>query len=305
MHEGNSNSDVVCTLFEGHHGLGAGTLLNSLHRAGYQGVVYLGYRGPRPRWADRTAGLRPIRTKWVELDTADHFTSYKPRFLQQCVDHEPGAERAFYFDPDIVLKAGWSLFQRWATGGLAAVQDVNGDLPPQHPYRLQWRDFLIRSDRDVKRELPVYVNAGFVGLDRPHFPFLGGWMDVLDLAREELGSLSMLKQGQAGDLFHTPDQDALNMALEVSDVPLHWAGMDAMDFAPGGQILSHAIGGPKPWEGGRFRLALQGRPPGAAHWEILKHLDLPLAVTGPQTARRLRRDAYLASAIGRLYRRTS
>lgn len=296
----------LCTLFEGDYHLGAAALLNSLHRAGFDGLFICGHRGPKPDWAGRTDSLHPITVRWVAINPSVHLTNYKPDFLLACLDrHAPDADVVAYLDPDIVLKARWPFFERWILGGgIALCEDVNPNLPAGHPYRLAWREFFARYQLTPLRNLERYYNAGFLAVPRPARGFLECWSSLIRLAEIEIGTLGSLKHGSPDALFHTPDQDALNMALMLQDVPVHAAGPDGMDFQPGGVLLSHAIGQPKPWRGGFLRTALSGYPPGPAHKLFYQHAPGPLAVWSPARLALRRLDLRAAALVGRFYHRS-
>ncbi|MES2695345.1 MAG: hypothetical protein V4773_17850 [Verrucomicrobiota bacterium] len=291
---------VAVTLFEGNYHLGAAGLINSLHTAGFTGTFVCGYRGAIPPWADRTL---PFEVKFLPLTVSTHLTNYKPTFLQQCL-REFGlqAEQLYYFDPDIVVKAPWSTLERWASDGLAIVEDVNAYLPTRHPYRLAWADFFAHHKLPVRRSIDRYFNAGFFGLPRAHLEFLTVWQRLLDLAAATNGG-ERLKHGQPHTLFHSADQDAMNMALMLSDIPINSAGPEAMDFTPGGHLLSHAAGGTKPWRGGFLRAALAGRPPSAPQKAFFHYVDSPIPVFSPSALKILKLELACAAAIGRFYRR--
>jgi hypothetical protein len=299
-------SDTLCTLFEGHYHLGAAALINSLHRSGFAGTVVCGYRGSLPFWhATPAAVLAPIRIIWSEIKTSVHFTNYKPVFMLECLSHHtPDAERIYYSDPDIVVKAPWSIFTRWALDGVALCEDLNASLPARHPYRLAWLDFLGSRGFCPTRSLDRYYNAGFLGLPKQHVALLSVWTDLLSAAKQHLGALDRLKAGKPHDLFHTTDQDALNMALLLGDWPLNTTGPEGMDFIPGGSLLSHAAGGIKPWRRGFVRAALQGRPPGPAQKRFYDHVEGPIRVFPPAELRSRRRELAIAALIGRFYRRS-
>ena len=72
------------------------------------------------------------------------------------------ADRLFYFDPDIVMKARWAFFEEWAGYGAALVEDVNSPMPESHQRRCAWRQCLTQRQQAVQRETPFYVNGGFV-----------------------------------------------------------------------------------------------------------------------------------------------
>jgi hypothetical protein len=112
-----------------------------------------------------------------------------------------------------------------------------------------------------------------------------------------------MKFDRPGALFHSADQDALNMVLSVIDSPINGTGPEGMDFTSGGHLLSHAIGGRKPWRGGFLRDALLGRPPGTAQKSYFRFAESPLRLfPAPQLAR-LRLSLLSGALLGRMYRR--
>lgn len=298
-------SDAVCTLFEGHYHLGVGALINSLHASGYTGPVICGHRGDEPEWAPAARALKGgIDVQFIRVAPAVHFTHYKPAFMQECwALHCPTAERLYYFDPDIVVKAPWHVLARWAADGVALCEDVNGYLPARHPYRLAWGDFLRTNALEVVRPLDRYYNAGFIGLPRDHASLLELWSRIIACAARELGSLEQIKFDQPHALLHTPDQDALNMALMASPVPINGTGPEGMDFAAGGHLLSHAIGGRKPWRGGFLSDALRGRPPGNAQKSFFRFAESPLRLFPTRQLAWLRLSLRSSALLGRMYRR--
>ena len=295
---------TLCTLFEGDYHLGAAALLNSLHHAGFDGTFVCGFRGPRPRWAQRTASLTPIRVRWVELSVPVHFTNHKAAFMLACLHvHTPDATAVGYIDPDIIVKSSWAVVERWLRGGVALCEDANASLPSGHPYRVAWIDFFARHGLTPVRTLERYYNAGFVAVPREFQSLLTRWVGLLDLAARELGPLSMIKHADPSALFHTVDQDALNMALLLDAVPIHAVGPEGMDFLPGGHLLSHAAGGRKPWRGGFLLEAFRGRPPGSPHKQFHQHARAPLPVLSPPTLAWRRLELAAAALLGRFYRR--
>lgn len=296
---------AVCTLFEGHYHLGVGALINSLFSSGYRGVILCGHRGPEPEWADAARRLhQQIDVRFIPVTTRRHFTHYKPAFLRECwANLYPAADQLYYFDPDIVVKAPWPVLTRWAADGVALCEDVNGYLPARHPYRLAWGDFLQARGLPVARSLDRYYNAGFLGLPRAHSGLLDIWERVIGHAEAELGSLEKIKFDEPHALLHTPDQDALNMALMASRVPINGTGPEGMDFTTGGHLLSHAIGGRKPWKGGFLREALRGHPPGTAQKSFFQFAEKPLRLFPSSQLARLRLSLQTSALLGRMYRR--
>lgn len=297
--------NAVCTLFEGHYHLGAGALINSLHSAGFTGRVLCGYRGDLPVWAEEARQLPGgIEVSFIEVKTDVHLTYYKPEFMLHCWDfHCPAASQLHYFDPDIVVKAPWTVFNRWAERGVALCEDVNAHLPARHPYRLQWVDFLERHGLKPVRSLDLYYNAGYVGVPQSLVGVVYTWAQIIEEARRSFGSLDTLKRDRPHALFHSADQDALNMALMTSHAPINGAGPESMDFQPGGHLLSHAIGGAKPWRGGFLRAALRGHPPGTAQKSFFRFAEQPLRLLPAGELARLRLSLHMAAMVGRIYRR--
>ena len=296
---------AVCTLFEGHYHLGVGALINSLHASGFTGRMICGHRGAEPGWADAARKLNDgIQVSFVPISTDVHFTNYKPQFLRECWSGEcADVDQLYYFDPDIVVKAPWSVMARWASDGIALCEDVNANLPARHPYRLAWDDFLRAHQLPPVRPVDRYYNAGFIGMPLACRAFLDTWVRIVALAEQTTGSLGKLKNDQPHALFHSADQDAMNMALMVHDAPINGAGPEGMDFTSGGHLLSHAIGGRKPWRGGFLRDALRGRPPGNAQKSFFRFAESPLRLFPSSELARLRLSLRTGAMLGRIYRR--
>jgi hypothetical protein len=310
-------NSVVCTLFEGHYHLGAAALVNSLWASGFRGRVICGLRGEFPTWAEPSrseasgAKVRDFgegfEVWFVPCSTAVHFTNYKPTFmLEMWAEGAPAAaaERFYYFDPDIVVKCPWEVIERWAEDGIAVCEDVNFYLPPRHPLRIGWTHWLASQDIPVlNKQRERYYSGGFIGVPRERKDFLKLWETLIGKIGEVSGSLKKLKQGSANSLFHSMDQDAMNIAFMSSDVTINAAGLEAMDFSTGGHMLSHAIGSRKPWKGGFIKQAFNGYPPSRPVRAFFDHIDQPIQVFSPAESKRLRRSLRIASVIGRFHRR--
>jgi len=293
---------IVGTLFEGNYHLGAGALINSLHASGFRGTVVCGYRGDRPAWASSVTTDLDLR--FVPVATDIHLTYYKPDFLATLLALDGGAaDQVFYFDPDIVVRAPWEVISRWAADGLALCEDVNFYMPARHPYRLRWADFLTSHGLVLERAIERYYNAGFIGLPRACAPFLDRWRELNALCAATAGGMHSIKHAGPNDLFHTPDQDALNLALMSTLAPINGAGPEAMGFIPGGHLLAHAIGKIKPWQGGFVRNALRGQPPNVAQRAFFRFVERPLPVLPFIHLARLRLSLQAATLVSRVYRR--
>lgn len=306
-------SAVVVTLFEGDYHLGAAALINSLCAAGFAGTVVCGHRGAAPPWAGAAQRLPGIKVRFVAPETTAHLTNHKAEFLLRVWDRlEPEAEQLFYFDPDIIVRAPWKFFREWANYGVALVEDVNSPVPESHPRRAAWRTCLADRRQTVRRETPLYVNGGFIGLARADEGFLHEWQEAMTLVGLQIGGLghSMFSfHENRPDLaspaypFNKTDQDALNIAVMTASQPVSIMGAEGMDFRPGGWTMSHALGAEKPWRKHPVRAALAGRPPTRADREYWQHTSAPLPVFPVSVTARRRRELALAGLIGRFYRR--
>jgi hypothetical protein len=197
--------------------------------------------------------------RFIPLDPKVHFTSYKPQFmLDLWGDRAREAESMFYFDPDITVKCDWQFIADWVDGGVALCEDVNSPMPSSHPIRNAWRSFFRQRDERLSNPIDIYVNAGFIGLKREHTELLDTWKRYLAILAENAKLMNQLLVGNRLLPFYNQDQDALNAVLMVCGVPLSLVSRDGMDFARGGYIMSHSIGGAKPWRGKILSRALGG-----------------------------------------------
>src|SRR5690606_22882643 len=106
---------TVCTLFEKHYHHGVGVLTNSLVRNGFEGDVYVGYRGELPKWtsdaksnstlnwpgASTMVVSDAVNLHFLPNATNAHFTNYKAHFMLELWNgpaHDSDA--MYYFDPD-------------------------------------------------------------------------------------------------------------------------------------------------------------------------------------------------------------
>ena len=308
-------TSAICTLFEGDFHYGLGALCNSLYLHGFRGVVYAGYRGPMPPWAARAVPRgsyseltieSQFTLRFVPLATQVHFTNYKPDFmLSVWRDHCPDADALFYFDPDITVICRWSFFEEWVECGVAVCADVNAEMPSNHPVRHAWLRYFGQHGIQSIREQDVYFNGGFVGVAKQNAGFLNTWQRLIQLEKPATGGLKNLNMLDRTFLFHVPDQDALNVATMTCPEPVSSVGQDGMDlqWGGGGYIMSHAVGGTKPWRKKFLWSALvKAIPPSRAEKAFLRHAGSPIPVYGPFRLRFKKIDLLAGSAIGRYIR---
>ncbi len=268
--------------------------------------MWIGWRGPRPAWAARSAACLPagVALEWVALDTDRHLTNAKAPFLLDVLGCGAGA--VAYFDTDVTLRHPWRDFPGWLDAGVAVAADVNPWFPRSHPVRRAWQA-LAAELGDPVGDAPVdlYVNAGFVGVRAEHTAFLERW-ERFTVAMAERGP--GLHHGPGGpdpgyagrsSPFMTPDQDALNLTVMAHAGEVSMMGPQAMGLAAGWPLMSHAIGAPKPWEPGLLARALGGRVPTRADADWLAHAAAPIAVLPPRALARRRAELRLARALAR------
>lgn len=318
---------AVCTLFEGKYHFGVGALTNSLYANGFRGVIYAGYRGELPSWA-QTAKVQSVG-KWgassvllvaqglelvfLPLETEYHLTNYKPDFLLELFD-DPACDvdAIFYFDPDIVVNEKWSFFEEWVQCGIALCEDVNSPLPRNHPRRVGWRTFYGKSEIPLTYINTEYVNGGFQGvlrtdrafieqwqlLQQKMFPFIGGPNAAGISGGKSLGGLSGF-----ADCFGRTDQDALNACIEACDVPVSMIGQEAMGFKPGAAVVPHSLGSRKPWNANYLLSSMSGKGPALVDKLFWNHVSSPIVVKPKVTVFWKRLEILITSFVSRFYRR--
>jgi len=300
---------VVTTLFEaGHYELGAMTLCNSLIRSGYAGTVWCGVRGRPPNWAGPVSGWgRTIDVQAVAFDPPHHLTNCKPAFMLSIAERVPEASALVYLDPDIIIKCPWGEIEDWCVRGIAAIGDENWLTPASSPVRARWRQLremlsVPRTAAETDGSLDIYCNAGFVGVPRRDLAFLELWGGLMEsaLAREIYDNPQLRSYLRTRHL----DQELFNLALMSFADRCSLRGPEAMDFAPGGAILSHATGSPKPWNKNLVGRALLGKAPSKVDREFLRYCGGPLPVLDRWALRRRLAAYYLARGIGSFFRRS-
>ena len=315
----------ICTLFEGSYHYGLAALTNSLHKAGFLGDIYAGYRGDLPGWASSAHQLslfgwvgatslpvaKGLRIVFLPLVTDYHLTNYKPDFMLALLDG-PASEvdALFYVDPDVCVVERWSFFEDWVSCGVALCEDVNSPLPEHHPRRVGWRRYFEPRGLLLRFRGAEYVNGGFVGVRADDRSFLELWKQAMSLMAEEIGSLAVALVANDGyrstgfaDCFDRTDQDGLNTAIEASTTIVSVVGQEAMAFRAGSALLPHALGSDKPWQRNYIRAALRGIAPRMADKAFWANVLSPIAVCTSRRAALKRMDLVAGAAVGRFFRR--
>jgi len=308
-----SGAISVCTLADGDYLIGAGALANSLFASGFRGVLWIGYRGALPGWAEAAT----MREAYSELSVADGFivrfvpvadrdtlAIAKPDFALRVLDElAPESSGVMFFDADIVVLGGWSFFIDWLEEGVGLCTENQPFKHANHPHRRYWRGMIEAVGR-TSRDLDFYFNSGFLSVPRRHRDILVAWSQLLGEYRGRVGqAIPGIRHGdRMGPLWAT-DQEMLNAAAMATDLPLSILGPEGMNFVPLALYMSHAIGD-KPWRAAYLRNAILGNRPGPADRHFWAFIDAPIAVLQPSTVWRRRLFLKIASAVSRFYRRS-
>jgi hypothetical protein len=312
---------VICTLFEGNYHKGVAGLVNSLYYFDFRGDVFIGYRGALPPWADdaeNNSSLNWSNAKilkaadglnlyFLPVDTHFHLSNYKPTFMLSLFEKlEDKIEGLVYFDPDIILKCHWDLYEKWMKRGISLVHEItSNDMPATHPVRLEWEDIVNKSGRKITHSISSYINAGFCAVSIENIEFLKIWKEIIEIGSNEYGmNVSKIAHLESrSNPFYANDQDALNIAAMCCNSPISEMGPEGMGFIHGGHIMSHAVGSPKPWNKRFIHSALKGYPPGTADKDFWMHAKFPIKIHSDQEIKLKRLAISAAAFMSRFYKR--
>lgn len=307
----------ICTLFEGNYHFGVAALSNSLINNGFTGTIYVGYRGELPAWVvnykkengvevDKNIEICPaedVILKFIYLDTSNHFTNYKPKFMKDLLLEYKDIDNLFYFDPDIVIDINFSFYEEWINSGIAVSEDINSPIQEFHPRRVGWRTFFKKHDIDLNFKNSIYVNGGFLGIKRESIRFLELWIDIQNIATQLIGGLevSFLDEIKIR-MFDVFDQDCLNATIEAYNGRVSFVGKEGMGFKNGASMMFHALGSPKPWSANILTRALNGRSPRKVDTAYWKNSNYPILAHSNWEIKRKKASINVAKLIGRFYR---
>jgi hypothetical protein len=266
------HTDHLAVLTDGRQDQGLAALINSLYHNRFDGTLWIGWRdrgGELVRRIPPNVSAR-FKIRAVKLDTRRPLANFKPEFLELLFELAgPDAERVYYADCDIVVGCPWPFVRAWASWGIAVVEDLpQRTVGVSHPLRRAWKNFMEAAHIQSVREVADYFNSGFIGVPAECRSILPVWRALAE-AIERTPALvgpdsphyvrGVPIQGEAPAVspetlalmkpFVIPDQDALNMALMATSVPIAAMGPDAMGFTEARRpILGHALGAEKPWD---------------------------------------------------------
>src|SRR5262249_5167516 len=172
---------AILTLFEGHHHMGVGALINSLKtKTGFKGTVYVFYRGSPPPWESlftNGPGIEDIKVVLKHIAPSRFLGYHKPFAALEVLERDPELDGVIYADPDVVFLASWPFFEEWLNSGVALCLDwSHAWLHPNHPWRYKWKELVRRAGLKVVRECGEYPNGGFFGVTRSRSNVLKNWV---------------------------------------------------------------------------------------------------------------------------------
>jgi hypothetical protein len=95
----------------------------------------------------------------------------------------------------------------------------------------------------------------------------------------------------------------MNIAAMYANAPLSTIGPEGMGWINGGFTMYHTVGGKKPWRKKFVQSALSGDPPWNGDKHFLECAGGPIQPFSDRKLKSLRRQALLATLIGRFYSR--
>jgi len=306
---------AVCTLY------GVAALINSLHKNGFKGNIYAGYKGGLPKWAlaakenpsfpwpgvKSIDTLEGIQIHFLPIESSFHLTNYKPDFMLKLWDGPAkDAVAIAYFDPDIVVKCKWEFYSDWMSYGVALVHEINSnDMPVSHPLRKEWEKVINLTNRRTTHQLSSYLSGGFCGVHIRYIEFLHTWKEIFETGIKHF-KLTHDQWNHDYDrtyIFYRQDQDAFNIAAMCCESPLSEIGPEGMDFIHGGWTMSHAAGSPKPWKNHYLLSALNGKPPSLADKGYWSNVNLLIKSYHPIKVSLKQISILISSFISRFYSR--
>jgi len=299
--------NIVVTLFEGHYQYGVAALVNSLVASGFNGLVYVGFRGQIPDWTSQLSYISEneymvsadILIRFQAIKTDMHFGYYKPTFIKQAFKEYPDVNKVFYFDPDIVVIAPWTFYNNWTNIGVALCLDVCFPFVHRnHPWRIEWLK-MFNSDTNQSLDIDYYVNSGFIGIRKDAISLIDKWIEFTGKYKQNGGDLSLFEK-EAHRIIKG-DQDILNAAIQVSsDINLSIIGKEGMGFSYPVYLMAHAVDDVKPWKKNFVKeVVVSGRKPGMASKIFYNYCEYPIRVFPKMILRSKKTQIVVASLIGR------
>jgi hypothetical protein len=302
------HEEIVVCVFDGHYNLGAAALINSLVKADFKGLIYIGYRGMLPTWVKQLKFIgnnhfyvtENILIHFKQVDTDMQLGYYKPFFIKEAFNIYKNTNKFYFFDVDITVRAPWSFFSEWLENGLCLCLDNSFPfLHHSHPWRKLWRQ-LAPENVNVFNNLSYYFNSGFIGISRASIDVIDKWIYYTEKYIVIGGDTNRFIKDKID--YIKGDQDLFNAAITCSpDIEISIIGKDGMGFEMPAYLMLHAIGYYKPWNN-RFvkQLFLSGHKPNISDKFFFLNCKYPIQIFSNYTYQTKKFDMFMASLFGRI-----
>lgn len=279
---------VATSLAERDYFYGLSALINSMvHNGTYFNKLVVGYRGKLPGWLPQLKRSKNgqsfknsegFEVEFVEMNGDFHMVHEKPNWLNHLITVlEPEADEYCFFDSDLIILNRMSFFGEWMKKGVALCEDVNGDMPDNHPVRLEWKKMVKAEGHDIKNIITRYYNSGFIGWRKENSGFIKEWGTAFDILSKLIENLKITRLFDRSYPVLSANQDSLNVACMITNCPLTTIGREAMGFDYGLKLMAHPIGERKPWNRTYFFDFFKGISPEAVDlyfWHSVNSVDV-------------------------------
>lgn len=307
----------VCTLFEGSYHKGVATFINSLCKFGYEGNIWVGYRGDLPPWIKNFKKIEnsdflkiiineSVSINFIHLESKIHFANYKPQFFikvknMSCQD----VQGLFYFDPDIIVNQKWEFFENWLSYGNTLCVDPWMSFSSDHPLRRRREELLSKYGYNSIKTNSVYYNSGFVGVAFSDIRFIELWVELLELFMkeniiDEQPGWNTDKDWAVNYFSKVEDQDIMNLACQLCDSKFSSIGPDGMGFKYGFIAMFHFTGQPKPWNRKNIiEIVARGKMPSYGQKVFMSFLKYPIKIHSDWMITLKKIDLFIAKILAR------
>ncbi|MDB4905110.1 MAG: hypothetical protein JWQ63_4391 [Mucilaginibacter sp.] len=300
--------EIIVCLFDGNYNLGAGALINSLVKADFKGLIYIGYRGALPIWVkqlkplgnDNFSVTPNINIHFKQVDTQMHLGYYKPFFIKEAFDNYKQTKKIYYFDVDIIVKAPWTVFSNWLESGLCLCLDNSFHfLHNSHPWRKHWIKLAPQNELSFN-DINYYFNSGFIGIERDSIIIIDRWIYYTNKYIEVGGNVNRFVKDEFNHL--KGDQDLLNAAITISpNIEISIVGKEGMGFTTPATLMLHAIGDNKPWSNLFFiQLIKSGNKPNLADKYFFSYCKYPINIFAGYKYQLKKLDMLISALLGRV-----
>ena len=301
------HQEIIVCLFDGSYNLGAAALINSIVKSEFKGLIHIGYRGALPAWANRLESsgenqfyvTRDVVIHFKQVDTLMHLGYYKPYFIKEAFDIYKDADKIYYFDVDVTVKAPWIVFSNWLENGSCLCLDNSFHfLHYSHPWRKQWKLLAPEYEKDFNA-INYYFNSGFLGIERQSIALIDRWIYFTEKYIEIGGDVTRFVKEKYNYL--KGDQDLLNAAITTSNVEVSIIGKEGMGFTLPATVMAHAIGEEKPWDNWFLKQLIKtGHKPNLADKAFFSNCKYPIQIFYSFIYKIKKFDMFTASFFGRI-----